>query len=124
MPDLQLFAMRLKQARLRNGLTQTQLGVMAQIDEGSASARVNQYERGKHWPDFGTAERLAAALDVPAAFFYTRDESLAALILCYGDMSAADREKLLTRARILAAPPERSTAPKRARGELTGRDST
>ncbi|MDR2364622.1 MAG: helix-turn-helix domain-containing protein [Zoogloeaceae bacterium] len=30
---------------------------------------MNQYERGKHWPDFGTAERLAAALDVPAAFF-------------------------------------------------------
>lgn len=94
MPDLQLFAMRLKQARLRNGLTQMQLGVMAQIDEGSASARINQYERGKHWPDFGTAERLAVALNIPAAFFYARDESLADLILLYGSLNATDKEKL------------------------------
>lgn len=48
MPDASVFSIRLKVARLRRGLTQMQLGVLAQIDEYSASARINQYERGKH----------------------------------------------------------------------------
>ncbi|MDR0577808.1 MAG: helix-turn-helix domain-containing protein [Candidatus Accumulibacter sp.] len=81
MADTALFGARLKEARLRAGYTQMQLGVAAGIDEYSASARINQYERGKHWPDFGTAERLAAVLGVPAAFFYARDDALAAWIL-------------------------------------------
>jgi transcriptional regulator with XRE-family HTH domain len=99
MSALQLFAMRLKQARLQNGLTQMQLGVMAQIDEGSASARINQYERGKYWPDFGTAERLTKTLNMPAAFFYARDDLLADLILCDGRLNATDYEKLLAQAK-------------------------
>lgn len=37
-----VFPKRLKQARLRSGLTQEQLGIQAGIDEFSASARVNQ----------------------------------------------------------------------------------
>ena len=37
---------RLKEARLRSGLSQEKLGVLAGIDEASASARMNQYERG------------------------------------------------------------------------------
>src|SRR5262249_47548553 len=46
--DTPLFARRLKAARLGAGLTQEALGVQAGIDEFSASARINQYERGKH----------------------------------------------------------------------------
>jgi transcriptional regulator with XRE-family HTH domain len=88
MADSTLFGVRLKEARLRAGYTQMQLGVAAGIDEGSASARINQYERGKHWPDFGTAERLAAVLDVPAAFFYAREDALAAWILRFGREAA------------------------------------
>jgi transcriptional regulator with XRE-family HTH domain len=95
MSDATIFASRLKQARLLAGYTQMQLGVSAQIDEYSASARINQYERGKHWPDFGTAERLARVLNVPAAFFYTRDDSLAELILCFGALNPRDQSKLL-----------------------------
>lgn len=41
-------ARRLKEARQRAGLTQERLGVLAGIDEMSASARMNQYERGKY----------------------------------------------------------------------------
>lgn len=81
--------MRLKAARVRKGLTQMQLGVLAQIDEYSASARINQYERGKHLPDFNTAERLAQVLAVPAPYFYTRDETLAAFLLDWQALSAA-----------------------------------
>jgi transcriptional regulator with XRE-family HTH domain len=75
----------LKEAR--PGLSQKQLGIQANIDEFSASPRINQYERGRHTPDFETVERLAKVLKVPAAFFYTRDDDLAQLILHFGSLT-------------------------------------
>lgn len=101
MPDTTIFASRLKQARLLTGYTQMQLGVAAQIDEYSASARINQYERGKHYPDFGTVQRLAQALKVPSAFFYAVDDKLAELILCFGALDACKQETLLNKAKRL-----------------------
>jgi transcriptional regulator with XRE-family HTH domain len=47
-----------KEARLRAGISQEKLGVLAGIDEASASARMNQYERGKHTPDFDGCANL------------------------------------------------------------------
>jgi transcriptional regulator with XRE-family HTH domain len=95
MPDASVFSIRLKVARLRRGLTQMQLGVLAQIDEYSASARINQYERGKHLPDFNTAERLAEVLGVPAPYFYARDDTLADLILACGQLEKPAQRLLL-----------------------------
>ena len=86
---------RLNKARLAAGISQKQLGIAAGIDEFSASPRINQYERGVHVPDFATLERLALVLDVPTPYFYTRDDDLAKLILKYGQMNAAEKEKLL-----------------------------
>jgi transcriptional regulator with XRE-family HTH domain len=77
-------AKRLKEARRRAGLSQKQLGMRAGIDEFSASPRMNQYERGKHTPDYGTVERLAKVLKVPTPFFYAREDELADLILRFG----------------------------------------
>ena len=94
---------RLKQARLKAGLSQRQLGIRAGIDAFTASPRINQYERARHTPDFGTAERLGRALGVPAAFFYARDEDLADLIALFGRMSSTNRRKILAVARRLAA---------------------
>lgn len=103
-PDASVFSCRLKAARLRAGLTQMQLGVLAQIEEYSASARINQYERGKHMPDFKTAERLADALGVPLPYLYARDDDLAQLILCFGQLDEKRREKLTARsAELLSA---------------------
>jgi transcriptional regulator with XRE-family HTH domain len=93
--NLPLFARRLKAARTRTGLTQVQLGVSAGIDEDSASARINQYERGKHSPDFGTVKRLAAALQVPTAYFYAEEDALAELVLRYFSLKAKRRKELL-----------------------------
>lgn len=73
-----------------------QLGVLAQIDEYSASARINQYERGKHLPDFNTAERLAGVLAVPLPYFYARDETLARLILFFGKLDEKRQDEVLT----------------------------
>jgi len=106
MPDTPVFSLRLKAARLRRGLTQMQLGVLAQIDEYSASARVNQYERGKHLPDVSTAERLADVLGVPAPYFYARDDMLAALLLAWSTLTPSARDELLAVAESLKVTPE------------------
>lgn len=82
---------RLKAARLRAKLSQRQLGIAAGIDEFSASPRINQYERGKHTPDYRTAERLARVLGCPAAYLYAREDDLANLILFWADLP--DRRK-------------------------------
>ena len=100
--DLPLFARRLKAARTRVGLTQVELGVGAGIDEYSASARVNQYERGKHWPDFGTVRRLADVLQIPTAYFYADEDALADLVLRYFSLKGKRKKELLDFAARLA----------------------
>lgn len=72
---------RLKEARLKAGLSQQKLGILAGIDEATASARMNQYERGIHTPDFALACRLAEVLKVPACYFYTVEDDLAEVVM-------------------------------------------
>ena len=95
MAGFSVVAKRLKEARLRAGISQKQLGIRAGIDEFSASPRINQYERGKHTPDYLTVERLAKVLKVPAPYFYARDDDLAQIILRFGQLSASRRKALL-----------------------------
>lgn len=71
---------RLKEARVRKGISQQKLGVLAGIDEATASARMNQYERGIHVPDFELVCRLADVLSVPSCYFYTIEDELAELV--------------------------------------------
>lgn len=85
---------RLKEARLRAGLSQEKLGILAGIDEASASARMNQYEKGKHTPDFNTVEKFAKVLDIPVPYFYTTDDTLAELIYLYYKLSENEKRKL------------------------------
>jgi len=95
MDNSSVITKRLHEARLAAGISQKQLGIAAGIDEFSASPRINQYERGVHVPDFATVERLALVLHVPTPYFYTRDDELAKLILRYGQLDAAEKEKLI-----------------------------
>lgn len=92
---MSVLAQRLKEARQRKGLSQERLGVLAGIDEMSASARMNQYEKGRHMPDWLTVERLAAVLDVPVPYLYTADDQMAALLLAFHAMSPEARNKLM-----------------------------
>ncbi|MET0081017.1 MAG: helix-turn-helix transcriptional regulator [Candidatus Thiodiazotropha lotti] len=71
---------RLRQARTAKGISQKTLGILAGIDEFSASARVNQYERDKHVPDYSTAKRLAQALGISVTYLYAEDDEVAELI--------------------------------------------
>ena len=89
---------RLKEARLRAGLTQERLGVLAGIDEMSASARMNQYERGKHAPDWLTVQRIAAVLQVPMVYFYEEDDATAELLLAFYALPLEAREEAITTA--------------------------
>lgn len=79
--DLPVFSKRLREARLRLGISQAKLGIAAKIDEFSASARMNHYEKGKHYPDYKTAERLAKVLNVPTPYLFAREDDLAEWIL-------------------------------------------
>ena len=88
---------------MRAGLSQERLGVLAGIDEMSASARMNQYERGKHAPDFGTVTRLAAVLNVPAAYFYAVSDEEADLLVKFHRMTRAQRAEVVTFVQGLAS---------------------
>src|SRR3954453_12737680 len=90
---MSVLAKRLKEARLRAGLSQERLGVLAGIDEMSASARMNQYERGKHEPDWLTVQRLAAVLQVPVAWLYADDDAAAELLPVFYALPLEAREE-------------------------------
>lgn len=86
---------RLKEARLRAGLSQEKLGILAGIDEASASARMNQYEKGKHTPDFEMACKLAKVLDIPESYLYTKDDLMAELMLIFHRFSLNNKIELI-----------------------------
>ena len=77
-------------------MTQEQVAVRAGIDEFSASARVSQYETGKHVPSYGIARNLAKAMKVPVEFLYTADDRTAELLLCWFTLDLSQRTALLT----------------------------
>lgn len=97
-----IFGLRLKEARLRVGLSQRQLGIDAGLDPFVASTRVNRYELGVHKVDFQLASKLAAVLKVPVAYFYADDPELAELIRTYGALPSRAKARLLRSARELA----------------------
>lgn len=89
---------RLKEARLRLDLTQAEIGVRAGMDASVASTRINQYERGVHFPGLSVVERLAKAVDVPTPFLYAEDDQVAAWILAFPKTSASNRRAIIDKA--------------------------
>ena len=86
---------RLRTARTSKGLSQKQLGILAGIDEFSASPRINQYERDKHVPDYSTAQRLAQALSIPVTYLYADDDELAEFILLFSATDEVSKKQLI-----------------------------
>ncbi len=91
-----VFGKRLREARLALDIPQDRLGVLAGLDEGTASARISRYESGVHEPPVSFAERLAKILHVPAAYFYASDDTMAALILDFHNLSKPAKQKVLS----------------------------
>lgn len=92
---------RLKSARKAAGYTQQQLGMALGMEPNTASARMNQYEKGKHTPDYQTMKRIADELGVPVAYFYCDDDLLAELICALGKVDAQKKQDLLDEIKAL-----------------------
>lgn len=92
---MSVFAQRLKEARLRTGLSQERLGIEAGLDPMSASARMNRYEQGKRVPDAQLVERIAAVLGVPVAYLHSGDDEEAELLLKFRRLTKKQRAKVI-----------------------------
>lgn len=88
---------RLKIARKKAQLTQKELGVRIGMDEGSASGRMNHYEKGRHTPDVATLKRMAKELGVPLNYFFCEDETTAELACLISKMTEEEQVKLITK---------------------------
>lgn len=86
---------RLKQARKKANLSQKALGERIGMDASSASARMNQYEKGKHTPDVKTLKLIADELGVPLNYFFCEDESSAELACIISQMTESQKKKLI-----------------------------
>ncbi|MGO2234586.1 MAG: helix-turn-helix domain-containing protein [Marinomonas sp.] len=87
---------RLKSARKLAKLTQEKLSNKLGFDDRShGTARISQYETGKHAPDFAMAKKMADALGVPVAYLYCDDGKLAELLLVASKLSEQQLEELV-----------------------------
>jgi transcriptional regulator with XRE-family HTH domain len=86
---------QLKKARQALGITQQELGIRLGLDAGNASARMNQYETGKHTPDYTMLKQLAAELNVPVPYLLCEDPLLGDLILELSKLTEAEKVKML-----------------------------
>lgn len=93
---------RLKEARMAKGISQKKLGVLAMIDEFTASARMNQYENSKHAPDYLSLKRIAGVLELPPAYFYAEEDDLAEVIKLYCSLSKQKTHYILNKLRKLS----------------------
>jgi len=99
---MSIFAKRLLQARKAAGLSQERLGILAGIEEASASARMNQYEKGVHAPGEGTVKQIAGVCGMPVAYFYAEKDDEAELLALFHKLKKAQRGEILAAVRVLA----------------------
>lgn len=92
---MSVFSRRLRDARKAVGLSQERLGIMAGIDPMSASARLNQYEKGKHEPNVQITRQIALVLNVPEAYFYASDDDVAEMLVAFHRLSKAGKSRVL-----------------------------
>jgi|SRR5271156_3572035 len=92
---ISIVATRLLERREHAGLSQTELGVKARMNEFNCGIQISQYETGKHMPNIWLMTRLAAVLQVPVPYFYCEDPQLADLILKFEALGSEQRSRLL-----------------------------
>ena len=85
--DDNLFAKRLKEARIRAGYSQRRLGLDVGLDQFVASPRINRYEKGRHMPsDMGLVQKIGDLLGVPVPYFFCPGDTMAELIRAIGEL--------------------------------------
>lgn len=95
MSQLTSFTIRLKQARKAAGISQTELGLRIGFEAGSASSRMNHYEKGRHLPDLETMKRLAKELNVPLSYFFCESDDEAELVKLFNLLNPEQRSHIL-----------------------------
>jgi len=93
-PTGSVFGKRLREARVRAGLTQDGLGVAIGLDVGPACIRISRYESGVHSPSLDVLFALAQELDVPAGYLVTADDALAERMLRVAALKPASARRL------------------------------
>lgn len=93
--DSTIFPKRLREARLRLGISQKELGIRVGMDPGSASGRMNHYEKGRHVPDLEMMKRIAKELGVPVVYLLSEKDSMAELVCILDKMSEEERQTLI-----------------------------
>jgi transcriptional regulator with XRE-family HTH domain len=94
MENRSIFGQRLRAARQKARLTQAELGDRLGLVEHGA-VRISRFECGRHTPDIGFVEKMAAVLKVPSFYFYCADEALARMFLQLSDRLGDDWKRLL-----------------------------
>lgn len=97
-----VFVKRLKTARLRLGYSQRRLGIELGIDPSVASARMNQYERGRREPALTTTRQIANLLKVPLEYLFCDDDDTAELLLLIHDFDNTEKKALLAAAKKIS----------------------
>lgn len=100
----EVWAKRIKEARLAAALSQKELGIRAGLDPFVASTRINRYELGVHRADYLISQRLAEVLAVPVAYLFCDDDELAVAILLLHSLPGAKRRKVIKTLKALASP--------------------
>lgn len=77
------------------GISQKQLGIQLGMEPGTASARMNHYEKGKHTPDYATLKAMADELGVPVAYFFCESENTAELLCLLEKMTEEEKADLV-----------------------------
>ena len=72
-------------------------------DKASGSVRINRYEQQVNRADMDMAATLAKALNVPLAYLFAEDDDQADMLLTFAKLTKAERSKLLSQAKQLAA---------------------
>jgi len=97
-----MLSKRLREVRLTYGISQKKLGVLAGLPENTAGVRINQYEKGKHIPDFLTLQRIGKVLGYPLEFFYAEDDMVAEIIHLISKLSVSNKQEVLNLVKFLA----------------------
>jgi len=100
-----VFGLRLRSAREAAGIPQDKLGTLIGIDEECSSARISRYETGVHQPPYEIAQKIAAVLDVPVAYFYCDSETLSELLYAIADFSEDELARLMKSASRIKRKP-------------------
>lgn len=72
---------RLRDARLRRGMTQAKLALLLDFEGYNLKGAISNYETGKHTPAFQIVKTIAKILDYPECYFYIEDDAFAEQVL-------------------------------------------